>query len=256
LLTRVILTQADSLAAVGLFGLATRIASPLTGLLVPAFNMAYLPLYFSIRKEATEAGLTQLAAMSRHVWLAALACFLGVALLGPPAILLVTPEHYHPAIPLVPVLCAGFLAQTMYTLLGPEIFYAKRTWLVPVVSAAGMVVTLAMSAALAPAYGALGIAWATTFGSIAATIPAVYFSLQTVTIPHDWYGLARAACVAILLFFCGYLTAGETAWRQVATGTAASAAFPVLLWLVGDQAIRESFHFARSVISRNPGPTA
>ncbi len=256
LLTRVILTQADSLAAVGLFGLANRIASPLTGLLVPAFNMAYLPLYFSIRKEATQTGLTQLATMSRHVWLAALACFLGVALLGPPAIILLTPEHYHPAIPLVPVLSASFLAQTLYMLLGPEIFYAKRTWLVPVVSAAGMVVTLGMSAALAPAYGALGIAWATTFGSIVATITAVYFSLQTVSIPHDWFGLARAACVAIVLFFCGYLTAGDTAWRQAATGTVALAAFPLLLWLVGDQAIRESFHFARSFISGKAGDIA
>ncbi len=252
LLTRVILAQVDSLAAVGLLALANRIASPLIGLLVPAFNMAYLPLYYSIRKEASASGLDQLAAMSRHVWLAALVCFLGVALLGPPAIVLLTPENYHPAVPLVPVLCAGFLAQTLYTLLGPEIYYSKRTWLVPIVSLAALATTLTTAAALAPSYGAMGVAWATTLGSVAATVVSVYFSLQTVNIPHDWWGLARSGAVAIVLFFCGYLAGGENVWQQVATGAATLVVFPVLLWLVGDPSIRESLHFARTFVTGKP----
>lgn len=250
LLTRVILTQVESLAAVGLFALATRMASPLTAVLVSAFNMAYLPLYFSIRKEATESGLSQLAAMSRHVWLAALVCFLGVALLGPPAIILMTPERFHAAAPLVPILCVGFLAQTLYTLLGPEIFYAKRTWLVPVVSAAGLITTLGAAALLAPGYGAAGIAWATSFGSIAATIAAVYFSSQTVRVPHDWLGLARAASVCAVVFFCGYWFHDEKPWIQVIAGAAALALFPALLWASGDPGIREVASHARALVQR------
>jgi O-antigen/teichoic acid export membrane protein len=249
LLTRVILTQVDSLAAVGLFALATRMASPLTAVLVSAFNMAYLPLYFSIRKEATEQGLSQLAATSRHVWLAALFCFLGVALLGPPAIVLMTPERYHDAAPLVPILCVSFLAQTLYTLLGPEIFYAKRTWLVPVVSVAGLVATLATAAILAPSYGAAGIAWATSFGAIAAMLVAVYFSLQTVRVPHDWLGLGRAGLVCGFVYLVADLQLSGDVWRDAAIGALALAVFPIALWLVRDSSIRESYRFARAALT-------
>ncbi len=253
LLTRVILTQADSLAAVGLFALATRMASPLTGVLISAFNMAYLPLYFSIRKKSTEEGLSQLAATSRHVWLVALVCFLGVGLLGPPAITLMTPERYHEAAPLVPILCIGFLAQSLHTLLGPEIFYAKRTWLVPIVTGAGLVTTLGAAAALAPAYGAVGIAWATSVGAIAGMMAAVYFSLQTVRIPHDWWSLSRASGVAAMVFVGGYWAGGHSPWRQVASGTAALLVLPMLLWLARDPAIRELWEYGRAVVTRNRG---
>ncbi|MEX2114357.1 MAG: oligosaccharide flippase family protein [Pirellulales bacterium] len=253
LLTRVILTQVDSLAAVGLFALATRMASPLTGVLVTAFNMAYLPLYFSIRKEATESGLLQLAATSRHVWLAALFCFLGVALLGPPAIVLMTPDRYHDAAPLVPILCMGFLAQTLHTLLGPDIFYAKRTWLVPIVTGSSLATTLVAAAMLAPSHGAVGIAWATSFGSIAGMITAVYFSLQTVSVPHDWWGLIRAGGATVVVFVGGYWAGGSLPWQQAAAGAAALVVFPILLWLARDRAIRETWQHGRALVTRNLG---
>jgi O-antigen/teichoic acid export membrane protein len=161
-----------------------------------------------------------------------------------------TPERFHAAAPLVPILCVGFLAQTLYTLLGPEIFYAKRTWLVPVVSAAGLITTLGAAALLAPAYGAAGIAWATSFGSIAATIAAVYFSLQTVRVPHDWLGLARAGSVCAVVFFGGYWFHDETPWRQALAGAAALALFPALLWASGDPGIREVASHARGLTQR------
>jgi O-antigen/teichoic acid export membrane protein len=247
LLTRTILTQVDSMAAVGLLGLATRMANPLS-VLVTAFNSAYLPLYFSIRKEETESGLEKLALTARHVWVLALGCFLAVALLGPPAIVLMTPDRYHDAASLVPVLAIGFLAQTLYTLLGPEIFYSKRTWLVPIVSAAGLCTSLALATVLAPLFGAMGVAWATTAGLIAATLTATYFSLQTVRVPHEWAGLARSAVVAAIVFALATWANHGSTTLQWSVGVVALFVFPLALLAVGDRTAGEARQYFRRAI--------
>lgn len=61
--------------------------------------------------------------------------FWGAALLGPPLIRVMTPEQFHEAAPLVPILAREFLPRGLYYLFGTEIFYSKKTFLVPILSA-------------------------------------------------------------------------------------------------------------------------
>ena len=117
--------RSASAAATGVLGLALRVSQPLN-LIGIAFQTAYNPIYFSVRKEESSAGLQRLAVTARNVWAAAVGCAVAAALLGPPLVSLVTPASFHPAPPLLPILAIGFLGMMAWNLLGPEIFYRKR----------------------------------------------------------------------------------------------------------------------------------
>ena len=76
LITRGFLAKVVSTAALGLLAVAVRFTQPLT-ILINAFQTAYNPIYFSVRKEATPDSLHRLATAARGVWMVAVFCALG-----------------------------------------------------------------------------------------------------------------------------------------------------------------------------------
>lgn len=244
LITRFVLAGVNSLTAVGLLAIASRFTLPLF-ILLTAFNSAYLPVYFSVRKEATPESLHRLAVTARNVWSLAVAAALVVALIGPPMILLMTNERYHPAAPLLPILTIGFLGQTLYTLLGTEIFYSKKTWLVPFVSAASILATVVVTILTAKRFGAQGVAWATSGGLVAAAVVAIVFSVRLVRLPLDWKSLGRTAFVGAGLFTFAQMVPGQNVLLRTAIGVSAVVFLPLLLWLTSDPSIKAAAHLLR-----------
>jgi O-antigen/teichoic acid export membrane protein len=239
LVTRSILAGVNSLTAVGILAIASRFTLPLF-MLLTAFNSAYLPVYFSVRKEGTPESLNRLAATARNVWSLAVGAALLVALVGPPTILLITNESFHSAAPLLPILTIGFLAQTLYTLLGTEIFYSKKTWLVPVVSASSIVATLLVTIFTAQRFGAYGVAWATSAGLMVAALVGTVFSVRLVRLPLDWKSIGRTTLVGACLFIGVSVLPTENVIVQTGIAVTAVTVFPLLLWLASDPGIREA----------------
>jgi O-antigen/teichoic acid export membrane protein len=243
------LTRVNSLAAVGQLALAARLISPLD-VMLGAFGLAYNPVYFAVRKHGGIEGERQLAATTRHVWLAAVAGCLGAALLGPPLVILLVPASYHPAAPLIPVLALNFVANTIYIVLGAENFYSKRVWLVSIAAGSGLAVMLLVAMFAAPAYGPLGIAWAQVAGTSVATAVAVWFALHTVRVPHDWYGLSRAAALALVAYVVVLLIPVANSWQEVATGTLGVLIFVIGLAALRDPTLTEVVQLSRRFLGR------
>jgi O-antigen/teichoic acid export membrane protein len=195
-LTRVVLANTVSIASVGLFALANRVASPLT-MLSTAFTTAYVPEYFEARKTGDPRKLQALAAAEAAVWSAGALGALAVALFGPALIRVMTPERYHAAAPAVPVLAVGFLGQVLYGLLSPEVFYQQRRWLPSVVWFSNIATTLALTAMWAPAHGGVGVAWATVAGTLVGVGVCGWVTARNVPVPHQWRNMIRATGVAV-----------------------------------------------------------
>ena len=249
LITRGYLAQVVSTAALGLFSIAVRFTQPLT-ILINAFQTAYNPIYFSVRKEATPESLHRLATTARTVWMVAVFCALGAALIAPPLVVLILPAAYHGGVELLPILAVAFLGQAAYTVTGPEIYYSKKTWLVPVVvySAAAADVTIALT--MARQYGAKGVACGLAARMVVSAVLAAFFSMRLVKLPHEWLSYFRIAICGLLvvvLFIFGptHTTLGELTWATLAVF-----AYPVLLFFTGDPTIREAAALIRRVIGR------
>ena len=235
--TRAILSGATSVGAVGLLGLANRFALPLA-FLSDAFNRAYLPVYFAVRQEETPSNLRQLAVVESTVWISAVFAFLALSLLAPSFIVLITPQAFHGASSLIPVIAAGFLVRVVYYLCSAEIFHRKQTQLVPFISAGGIATTLGITVATVGAHGAMGVAWAMLAGHCVTTLIAGFFSWRLIRIPHDWPSLARVSVVAGGIFAANHWVSGPDITFELVKAALLLAAFPAILWIFGEPNVR------------------
>jgi O-antigen/teichoic acid export membrane protein len=242
--TRLILADAQTLDAVGQLGMANRFTLPLM-VFASAFQTAFMPIYFSLRKDESAKNTDTLARTARFLWTGSIALAIAATFLIPPVMYLVTPDQFHNAPPLVPILVFGFLGQTVYYVFGSEIYYSKRTYLVPIVSAASAIVTIGVSFATVKTMGAAGIAWANSLGNWAMALAALFFARRLVAIPHCRRDLTRLIACAVAVSVVAWFAAEGPLLQQFIVGFAAVVALPVLLWLTGDPTVPQAVEFVR-----------
>ncbi|HEV2973135.1 MAG TPA: lipopolysaccharide biosynthesis protein [Pirellulales bacterium] len=247
--TGAVLSGVQTTAANGLFYLALRVTQPLT-MLGLAFQTAYNPVYFSVRKEGTVAGLDRLAVTARNVWAAAVAFAIAAALMGPPLVVLVTPGDYHAAAPLVPIFAVGFLGMTAYNLLGPEIFFSKRTWLMPVIVYGSAAIEIAIAVLTVKTYGAAGVAWGSAARMLMSALVAGVISCRLVEIPYSWFSMIRIAVCGAAAYLPTLIIGVTSPFLQLAIGMGGVAVYMALLWLTGDPSVREVLVFVRRQIDK------
>lgn len=239
LANRALLASNAGLADVGVLAIATRFASPLA-ILVAAFSAAYLPIYFSMRNEDSEATRAELARSTRNTWTIALIVTLGIVMMGPPAIRVMVPSEFFGAAALLPVVALGGLAEVVYVLLSPEIYYTKKSWLVPLVSLTTAVCSFGLTALLVGHYGAMGVAWATAGGLAASSAVGALISLRLVRIPFAWGRMARTTVLCGLCSVVGLYTSALPLMVQVTANGCAVLAFVGILVATRDPVVAEA----------------
>ena len=187
---------------------------------------------------------------ARNVWAGAVAAAVGGILLGPPAIVLMTPASYHSAIPLLPILVVSFLGLVIYTMSSPEIYYSKQTWWVPVVAYAGAAVEIGIAVLTVKQYGAAGVAWA---ASVRWLLWAFFYWLlarRLVRVPYPWFSLARITLCGAAVYVAILLMPPVAAGGAWVVGCGGLAAFAALLWLSGDPSVREALALTRRQLAK------
>ena len=237
LISRALLAGVASISSVGLFALANRVTSPLS-ILSQAFQTAYVPEYFAARKDGGRAALQSIAKVESSFWTIGVQGTLATAILGPAVVTLMTPQRFHPAAPLVPILALGFLAQMLYALMSPEMFYLKKRWLPPLVTCANILTTILLTLALVSRYGAHGVAWASVVGTVAGSLVCIFLAARTAPIPHDWTSLVRALAVSSAAFAIFMLLTPKSPVAALASGAGVLAANALVLFLAGDPLMR------------------
>jgi O-antigen/teichoic acid export membrane protein len=172
LLSKGILNYKESTAALGIFSIALRFVQPLD-ILYGMFSKAFSPVYFSLRKEGNDESIKKIYQM---VVLGASAIFSTVYILLPSLIPIMTPERFHQAADLVPILAIGFLGQVFYLLFISEIFYNKKTKYISLITGIGVVVNLVVTILLIDVLGVYAITWANGLGFIAWAVAAYLYS--------------------------------------------------------------------------------
>jgi O-antigen/teichoic acid export membrane protein len=189
IVSRTLLSVFGTFSAVGVFGIASRFASPLI-IIVTAFNAAYMPIYFSIRKENTAFGLEKLANLIKNIWFVSCVLFLVFYLLIPSVAQLMTPENYQGVEKIIPILAIGFLFHVIYILLGMEIIFNKsKTYWHPVLAFTNVIVNLSVVFFLVKKYGAIGVAVGQTSGYVVSGMGVLVLSimLKVIRVPYFFF---------------------------------------------------------------------
>ena len=196
---RLVLQHTRSLADVGIYGVAFRIATIVT-LLLAGFQGAAGPLILARRDDPETPG--ELARVFRLFSAIALIAFLVVSLFADTEVRLLASGAYAHADVLVPYLFMSALLFGVY-IFAPGLTIAKRTGTFASISVSAGLLNLGLALALIPSLGIRGAGLATAASSAWFFVLTMFFSQRHYAVGHGWMRLGAALVVAIGLVALG-----------------------------------------------------
>lgn len=186
---RFLLKELLSLDAVGLYGLAMKFAVLLVFLVVEPFTRGYGPFRFSIMDQPNA---PQIQAQAAHyMFVLAVVAGVGVAMVTPETLLLMSAPAYFSAHYLVPLLAVGMAVGGLGYCYETGILYRKRTSMLLYVNLAVLALKTLANVALIPLWGTAGAALAFIVGQVTYAGLVLRVSQRLYPIPYQLAPLLR-----------------------------------------------------------------
>jgi O-antigen/teichoic acid export membrane protein len=222
---RFFLVRLSDLHEVGLYSIGVRLASSIV-LLLTAFRLAWPAFAYSIEddREASRAYsfvLTYVVYVC--CWLA-----LGLGLLAPWLLRLITTEAFYPAQNVVAPLAFGVAAFGAYVVVQIGTGRARQTRANWVVTGAAAAIDIALNLILIPPYGRMGAAVATVTAYTVLFLMMAWRAQRVFPVAYQWRRVVTIAAAAVGLTVVGKLIGGPLA---LALGL--TAVYPLVLALLG-----------------------
>jgi O-antigen/teichoic acid export membrane protein len=244
------------LDALGRYSVAATIASTLK-LYPVALTTAWTPLAFEAMRRPDAPVFYARTATYAYTVMAALATSL--VLVADPAIRLLTPEAYHGAAALVPLLVVGVTIQAAANFMSTALQIAKRISPFAVIALVGAIASVAANLAFIPPLGEQGAALASAGAQLALFVATWWFVRTAYPIPYERGRLARTTLVALVAGGAG-VAVRAAAPRGVADAASLLllAAFPLGLIVARVFRPTEVARLRRWIgdLARAPGPPA
>jgi O-antigen/teichoic acid export membrane protein len=229
---RILVATLLSTGAAGVYSLGSNLALPMY-MIVLGFGAAFMPDYARAGQKgsAHESLRHTIILQVAVVVILCVAC----ALLGPPAVHLLTNERYVAAAQLVPwlVLGYGFLGLYAIPMNGITLTHGSTRGLV-LVSGAGAATNIGLIVALASPYGLEAVAIASAVGYAVLLLSVLLFAkLRGATLHYPWRRLSVILGLGLVCYLGGALSSSgasaegvaiRSAWIVVATVTVAGGA--------------------------------
>ena len=222
---RFFLVKLADLQEVGLYSIGVRVASAIV-LLLTAFRLAWPAFAYSIDDDR-EAGRTYSFVLTYVVyvccWLA-----LGLGLLAPWILRLITTEPFYPAQNVVAPLAFGVAAFGAYVVVQIGTGRARQTRSNWVVTGAAAILNIALNLALIPSYGRMGAAIATVSAYTLLFVGMAWRAQRVFPVPYQWRRVATLGAAAVALTVLGKLLD-----VPLGVALALTLAYPLVLLCVG-----------------------
>jgi O-antigen/teichoic acid export membrane protein len=222
---RFFLVHLSGLGEVGLYEIGVRIASAMV-LLLTAFRTAWPAFAYSVRDDA-EARRTYAFVLTYLVVVASWAA-LGLGLLSPWLVRLLTTPEFYPGSRVVAPLAFGTVAYAAYIVMAIGVGRAKRTQFNWAIAGAAAVLNVALNLILIPPYGMMGAAIATVAAYVLMFVLMTWYAQRVFPVPYQWRRVGTAAAAAVAL-----VVAGKLLDAGLAVALALSLAYPLALAALG-----------------------
>jgi O-antigen/teichoic acid export membrane protein len=199
---RLVIQHVRSVADVGLYGVAYRIAMIGTLLLV-GVQGALTPLILSRREDPSTPA--DVARIFRIFAALALSVFVALSVLATPLLRVLAAAPYQTAYSVVPFLVASTLFAGMY-IFAPGLVIAKKTITMAKLTVSAGVANLILALALVPPLGIEGAGLATAVTSLAWFVALIRASNQYYVVPHRWHRLVAALVSVVALVTVAMIT--------------------------------------------------
>lgn len=230
-INRSILAGYDSIAAVGILGIASRFGIPLN-VFIGALQNSFTPMYYSIRKREgdSETGKKQIGDLVLGIWgvglllLAAILCFGGLA------ITILTTARFHEAALLLPYVSIALIMGLAAFIFGNEIYYSKKTWWIAVLSLVNVLTNTIILIALLPYFGFMAVGYSLMASSVLAGSLQIFIARRIYRFNVPWKKFSMSMILmGVLCVTMIYLNNRFSLWVQ---GITASTIFTVFVGLL------------------------
>jgi O-antigen/teichoic acid export membrane protein len=162
---RVILERSVTIEELGLYTIATQLSFAMS-IVIVGFNSAWGPRYFELMKmvddETRRVHALRVVGGVTSIYVAVVGWMcLAMILLSPEMVRLLLPPKFTPATQYLPALLLTQLFSGYYNFATLPLFFDKRTWTIPAITAASAIGSVLLTALWSRLWGAQGAAWAT-----------------------------------------------------------------------------------------------
>ncbi|MFH1386131.1 MAG: oligosaccharide flippase family protein [bacterium] len=193
---QIILEKFVPLSDIGLFSLASRIASvPL--LLVGCFNMAYNPYFIESAEKNENKAIAINADIIGYWYVAVLAMVLGFILFSSLILKVMASQAYYAASGVAGILVFSSIFRGLYMFAVSPLFFKKHTYLIPIITLIAGGTSVALNIFAIPKWGILGAAWVTVFAYLLTFIIAEMVSVKILRIIYPWKKITLVSLLGI-----------------------------------------------------------
>jgi O-antigen/teichoic acid export membrane protein len=222
-----------SLNDVGVYALAAKVGMVGIMFLMDPFLKVWSPFLFE--NHSKPGGQALIARVFTLFTLVSVLTALGISVVAPVMLPLITGKDFQNAYPLVPVICLGAVFYSMAHLADAGILISKKTQYKPIIFGIAALVAVAANFVLVPWIGTWGAALATAIALLTLLLVNLKVSGRFYRIPIEsrrMFLIFTAAIVTYLLSLY-LLRLGKGGWLAEAESVMMLLLFPVLLWLAG-----------------------
>jgi O-antigen/teichoic acid export membrane protein len=226
-----LIARLSSLAAAGLYSLATQFAMGVSLLVVQPFQLGWSPIAYSIAED--EDPRPTYSRMLTYYSLIAVFAALGISLLSRDVIKLVATPAYYLAYQPIFLLAMGYVLLGVFTYFAVIFNTVKKTYYSTLLWSAAVVVFVLLSLVLIPPMGNDGAAIANV-AAYSAITAAGYFVVQNLyPVHYEMPRLAKIFGTAIALYLVGTFIAIDLIWASLIWNLALLCSYPLALYLIG-----------------------
>jgi O-antigen/teichoic acid export membrane protein len=222
---RFFLLKLTNVSEVGLYSVGVRIVTAIL-LLNVALRMAWPAFAYSIKEDSAAKGTY--AFVLTYVLFASCWVALGLSLLAPWLVRLLTTPTYYGGARVVPLLAFGATAFLAFNVMAIGIGRAKKTQFNWVVTGLAAVVTVVLNLILIPPYGMMGAAASTLVAYTVMFVGMTIRAQQVFPVPYQWRRIAILVAGAV-----GLTVLGKALDVPLAGAVLLSAVYPLILLPLG-----------------------
>ena len=227
---RYFLSALVSLGAVGVYALAYKIGMFGTSLIMGPFGMIWTPFLFeNYRKED---GPELIGKVFTLYTLAIVGVGLGVSVMSPIVIPLISDAAYHASYRLVPLICLAAIFYGMACIADAGILISKKTFYKPILFGAASIVSVGLNVALIPHYGAIGAAFTLSVSFFALFILVYWVSSRFYFFKIEYRKILSIFASAVFVYWLSHVlfawSNGQPHLRMCSV--LSLALFPALIW--------------------------
>lgn len=209
-----------------------------------SLNSAYVPQFMRARQDPEQQPFLG-RAMTTLVGLSA-AGALAVAALGPSAVRLFYSGQFAAAADLLVMLAPGGVAQALYLVFVNDLFHAKRTMIIPLLTLVSGLANVAFCYWWIPIGGLEAAAWATAAGYAVLALLVGLASHLRGRLPWETARMLRLTAVALPTWLALWAADGRlAAWAELGLKLAILAAGAAALWFSGFVAAEDRLYTRR-----------